>query len=155
MLGHNPVGGTEAVRGETLGDHLVGMHLRVAFLLANPGVPTQGYIPLGGMGAGWVVDTWGFTPVLPYKRMGCGGPSECGDVLVCIQGWGGGIREAWRHGHRVQGDAEWHGTQMGHGQSLVWVRGTQSRHSRAWCWCPSTHHHTPQRAVEHNGARGR
>ena len=49
-----------------MGDHLVGMHLRVAFLLANPGVPAQGYVPLGGMGTGWVVDTQGFTPVLPY-----------------------------------------------------------------------------------------
>ena len=66
MLGHDHVGGTEAVRGEMLGDHLVGMHLRIAFLLANPGVPAQGYVPLGGMGMGWVMDTWGFTPVLPY-----------------------------------------------------------------------------------------
>ena len=52
--------------------------------LANPGVPDvpwgtgrtpdvpltpgQGYVPLGGMGMGWVVDTRGFTPVHPYMR---------------------------------------------------------------------------------------
>ena len=65
MLGHDHVGGAEAVRGETMGDHLVGMYLHIAFLLANHGVPMQGYIPLGGMGTGWVVDTWGFTLVFP------------------------------------------------------------------------------------------
>ena len=39
----------------------------VVFLLANPGVPAQGYryLPLGGMGTGWALDTQGFTPVLP------------------------------------------------------------------------------------------
>ena len=29
MLGHDHVGGTEAVRGEMLGDHLMGMHRTV------------------------------------------------------------------------------------------------------------------------------
>ena len=57
MLGHDHVGGMEAVRGEMMGDHLMGMHLRV---------PAQGYVPLGSMGTGWVMDTQGFTPVLPY-----------------------------------------------------------------------------------------
>ena len=38
----------------------------VVLFLANPRVPTQGYIPLGGMGTGWALDTQGFTPVLPY-----------------------------------------------------------------------------------------
>ena len=38
----------------------------IVFLLANPGVPTQGYVPLRGMGTGWVLGTWGFIPVLPY-----------------------------------------------------------------------------------------
>ena len=37
----------------------------VVFLLANPRVPAQGYIPLGGMGMGWALDTLGFIPVLP------------------------------------------------------------------------------------------
>ena len=62
MLGHDHMGGVEAVRGETVGDHLMGMHIP----LGQPQEPTQGYIPLGGMGMGWVMDTWGFTPVLPY-----------------------------------------------------------------------------------------
>ena len=65
MLGHYHVGGTEAVRGR----HWVATSWGcafISFLLANPGVPAQGYVPLGGMGMGWVVDTRGFTPVLPY-----------------------------------------------------------------------------------------
>ena len=32
-----------------------------------PLTPQQGYVPLGGTGMGWVVDTRGFTPVLPFK----------------------------------------------------------------------------------------
>ena len=30
-----------------------------------PLTPGQGYVPLGGTGTGWVMDTRGFTPVLP------------------------------------------------------------------------------------------
>ena len=44
----------------------------VVLFLANPGVPTQGYVPLRGMGTGWALDTWGFTPVLPYIQVGKG-----------------------------------------------------------------------------------
>ena len=40
--------------------------LALAIHLPNPGVPAQGYVPLGGTGTGWAVDTRGFTPVLPY-----------------------------------------------------------------------------------------
>ena len=64
MLGHDHKGGMEVVRGETLGGHLVGCTF-VAFLSANPRVPAQGYVPLGGTGMGWAMDTQVFTPVLP------------------------------------------------------------------------------------------
>ena len=37
----------------------------VVFLLVNPRVPAQGYVPLRGTGTGWALDTRGFTPVLP------------------------------------------------------------------------------------------
>ena len=65
MLGHDHAGSMEAVRGETLGDHLVGNLgcTFIALLLASPRVP--GHLPRG---MGWVVDTWGFTPVLPYTH---------------------------------------------------------------------------------------
>ena len=69
-------------------------------------------------------------------------------------GVGGHIGEAWRHRHRAWGDTEWpvgHGTQMGCGWSLVLVSSMQSRCSQAQRQHPSTHCHTPQRAVEHDG----
>ena len=70
----------------------------------------------------------------------------------------GRIRAAWGHGHGVRGDPLWavgRGTRMGRGRSLVWVSGTQSRRSRARRRHPSTRRHTPRRAVEHDGVRGK
>ena len=52
------------------------------FLLANPKIPTQGYIPPRGygygLGHGVHMDTQGFTPVLPYSQ------SYIGNIILCV-----------------------------------------------------------------------